>query len=112
MLNTPIISRIFIPLAVWVTLISCSGGSGGSSESATGSNAPTVDGSATGGERNPVCVAGTSSGEVTRPQFLMNLQGQTSWYASPVVADLDGDGKNELIAAYYSVSLLSKIGSN
>jgi len=59
------IARIFILLAVWVTLISCSGGSGGSSESATGSNAPTTDGSATGGQRNPVCVAGTSSGEVT-----------------------------------------------
>jgi len=105
------IARIFILLAVWVTLISCSGGSGGSSESATGSNAPTTDGSATGGQRNPVCVAGTSSGEVTRPQFLMNLQGQTSWYASPVVADLDGDGKNELIAAYYSVYVFASDGS-
>ena len=105
------IARIFILLAVWVTLISCSGGSGGSIESATGSNAPTTDGSATGGQRNPVCVAGTSSGEVTRPQFLMNLQGQTSWYASPVVADLDGDGKNELIVAYYSVYVFASDGS-
>ena len=105
------VARIFILLAVWVTLISCSGGSGGSSESATGSTAPTIDGSATGGQRNPVCVAGTSRGEVTRPQFLMNLQGQTSWYASPVVADLDGDGKNELIAAYYSVYVFASDGS-
>jgi hypothetical protein len=41
----------------------------------------------------------------------MNLQGQTSWYASPVVADLDGDGKNELIAAYYSVYVFASDGS-
>jgi hypothetical protein len=41
----------------------------------------------------------------------MNLQGQTSWYASPVVADLDGDGKNELIAAYYSIYVFASDGS-
>jgi hypothetical protein len=40
---------------------------------------------------------------VQEPVFVANLRGQTSWYASPVVADLDGDGSNELIAAYYSV---------
>ena len=44
MLNTPIIFRIFILLAVWVSLISCSGGSGGYIESAIGSNAPTTAG--------------------------------------------------------------------
>ncbi|MBW2161437.1 MAG: VCBS repeat-containing protein, partial [Deltaproteobacteria bacterium] len=40
---------------------------------------------------------------VQEPVFVANLRGQTSWYASPVIADLDGDGSNELIAAYYSV---------
>jgi hypothetical protein len=40
----------------------------------------------------------------------MNLDGQTSWYASPVVADLDGDGENELIAAYYSVYVFDSQG--
>jgi len=41
----------------------------------------------------------------------LNLQGQTSWYASPVVADLGGDGKNELIAAYYSIRVFASDGS-
>jgi len=67
------VARIFIFRAVWVTLSSCNGGSGGSSERATGSNAPTIDGSATGGQRNPVCVAGTSRGGVTRPEIIVSL---------------------------------------
>jgi hypothetical protein len=60
-------------------------------------------GSSTGGERNAICAAGEPAGEVQEPVFVANLRGQTSWYASPVIADLDGDGSNELIAAYYSV---------
>ncbi len=60
-------------------------------------------GSSTGGERNAICAAGDPRGEVQAPVFIANLQGQTSWYASPVIADLNGDGSNELIAAYYSV---------
>jgi len=60
-------------------------------------------GSSTGGERNAICAAGESQGEVQEPVFVANLTGQTSWYAAPLIADLDGDGRNELIAAYYSV---------
>jgi hypothetical protein len=111
MVKMRIFMRGFIFLVLWATLVSCGGSSGGSSEGANGNNAPTTGGSATGGERNPVCAAGTSSGDVARPQFLMNLQGQTSWYASPVVADLDGDGENELIAAYYSVYVFASDGA-
>jgi hypothetical protein len=40
---------------------------------------------------------------VQRPQFVRNLAGQTSWFASPILADINGDGRKELIAAYYSV---------
>ena len=64
---------------------------------------PRRGGSSTGGERNAICAVGESRGEVQEPVFIANLAGQTSWYASPVIADLDGDGSNELIAAYYSV---------
>jgi hypothetical protein len=61
----------------------------------TGTPPPRPDGgSTTGGERNPVCEVGTSAGEVAAPEHTMNLRGQTSWFASPVVADLDGDGTN------------------
>jgi hypothetical protein len=43
-------------------------------------------GSSTGGERNAICAAGDSGREVQEPIFIDNLGGQTSWYASPVIA--------------------------
>ncbi len=93
--------------------IGCSGGSGSSgSQAGPGSaNTPPVGGSATGGERNPVCAIGQSAGEVAAPQFWRNLTGQTSWYASPVIADLDSDGNKELIAAYYSLYVFGSNGN-
>lgn len=82
-------------LLLFVATTACS--SGGND------NGPRGGGSSTGGERNAICAAGTPAGEVREPVFVANLRGQTSWYASAVIADLDGDGSNELIAAYYSV---------
>ena len=45
------------------------------------------------------------------PVFVRNLAGQTSWFASPIIADLDGDGSRELIAAYYDVFVFSSNGT-
>ena len=59
----------------------------------------------------PACGLGSSAGPVQEPVFVRNLTGQTSWYASPVVRDLDGDGSNELIAAYYDTYVFSSSGS-
>lgn len=96
-------------IAFFFTVTGCGGGGGGSGTG--GSSSPgEIDGSSTGGERNPVCSAGQSSGEVSRPEFVRNLTGQTSWFASPIVADLDGDSENELIAAYYSLYVFSQSG--
>jgi hypothetical protein len=50
-LNSAIVVCVFLLLAFWSTLISCGGGSGGSGRGVIGSNAPTVDDSATGGHR-------------------------------------------------------------
>ncbi len=58
----------------------------------------------------PICEAGESTGPVQAPVHLMKLEGQTSWFASPVVYDLDGDGANELIAAYYAVYVFDHNG--
>ncbi|HMR77361.1 MAG TPA: hypothetical protein PKD61_19765, partial [Polyangiaceae bacterium] len=67
-------------------------GSGGSGSGGGGANG-TGGGSTTGGNRNPTCDKGTSAGEVQAPTFVRNVKGQTSWFASPIIYDLDGDGK-------------------
>lgn len=103
-------------IGLWMGLMCLSaltfgcGGSGGGADSAGGGGTTPSTGNATGGVRNPVCTAGQSAGEVQAPVFRMKLNGQTSWFASPVLADLDGDGKNELIAAYYSVYVFNSQG--
>ena len=86
---------------------SSSGGSGGASNNTPPSGG---SGSSTGGLTNPVCTAGISTGEVQRPVFVRNLPGQTSWFASPVVADMDGDGSKELITAYYTLYVYDASG--
>jgi hypothetical protein len=82
-------------------------GSGGSSGNAGSSG--DAGSSGTGGGA-PKCNAGASTGAVAAPMFWKKLSGETSWYASPVVADLDADGKNELIAAYYSLFVFDDTG--
>jgi hypothetical protein len=88
---------VILKLLICLMLFGCNGDSGGSSGSGNS------DGSTTGGHIDPVCAVGTGSGSVQAPLFVRNLDGQTGWFASPVVADLDNDDTNELIAAYYSV---------
>lgn len=75
-----------------------------------GSREPPAGGSTTGGTKTTTCSVGESPGEVQEPVLRQNLPGQTSWYASPVIQDLDGDGKQELIAAYYSVFIFDAQG--
>ena len=58
-------------IAFFLTVTGCGGGESGTGGS---SSARALDGSSTGGERNPVC----SGGEVRRPEFVRNLAGQTS----------------------------------
>ncbi|MBU0754567.1 MAG: VCBS repeat-containing protein, partial [Planctomycetes bacterium] len=49
--------------------------------------------------------------EIEEPEFVMNLPGQTGWFAPPVVHDLDGDGSNELIAAQYDLFVYDDSGN-
>ncbi|MBI3200217.1 MAG: VCBS repeat-containing protein [Myxococcales bacterium] len=78
------------------------GGSGNAGGGGTGN---------TGGATNPTCEKGTSAGPVQAPTLWKNLKGETSWFASPLVVDLDKDGKNELVAAYYSLFVYDSQGT-
>jgi FG-GAP-like repeat len=102
---------IAMAIALGVVFNCCSDDDGGSSGGPDGS----VDGDTDGDgdsdiDVTPVCEAGDSTGDVQVPSLLMNLSGQTSWYAPPIIYDLDGDGQNELIAAYYDIFVFNSSG--
>ena len=82
------------------------GGSGSSSSSGSGTGpGPVETGSGTGGPlpAAPSCLAAAGGGSkaVQEPKLLLTLKDrwQEAWQSSPAVADLDGDGKKEIIVA-------------
>jgi hypothetical protein len=101
---------IVLSFYAYVFTVDCLQRMGGGGVSPTATNADN-SGSSTGGQTNPVCAAGVSAGDVQTPQFVRNLKGQTGWFASPIVADLDGNNANELIAAYYSLYVYDAQGN-
>jgi FG-GAP-like repeat len=90
---------------------SCKSGAGGEAGGAGGSSAngpssshgPVATGAGTGGPLPPApaCMAAANKGStaVQKPTLLLTLKDRwhEAWLASPAVADLDGDGKNEII---------------
>lgn len=107
-------------LAIWAGIVllafltvSCGGGGGdGGGGSTAGSGGQTISPTSfTGGETNPVCLSGSSTGGVQVPQFVRNINGQTGWYASPVVVDLDANGAQEIVAAYYTLYVYDAQGN-
>ncbi|HUK96559.1 MAG TPA: VCBS repeat-containing protein, partial [Gaiellaceae bacterium] len=45
------------------------------------------------------CVPAGGTSSVKRPQFVRNIPtGETGWFASPSLVDLNGDGKLEIVA--------------
>lgn len=53
---------------------------------------------------------------VQSPVFVRNLTGdkhwaETGWFSSPAIVDLDGDGKKELVAPFYSVFVFDAAGT-
>lgn len=81
-----------------------SGGGGGRDGSTTapdGAVAPTA-----------TCKAEGGSAPAVAPSFVRNVKtGETGWYAAPAVADLDGDGKPEIVAALYSTFVFGADGT-
>jgi hypothetical protein len=62
-------------------------------------------------EETPTCMAGDGTDPVAAPVFVRNLPGQTAWYSSPAIADLDGDGTNEIVAPFYDVFVYDAAGN-
>ncbi len=55
--------------------------------------------------------AASGSTSVSRPRFVRNLSiGNTGWFASPAAVDLTGDGKLEIVAAFYDIAVWDSQG--
>lgn len=103
-----------VGLVVVAAAVACGGGSeseGGGASSVDDDDDdggpatdPSADGTGDSGEPPPpACMAGDAPGDLQAPMFVRNVPAETSWYASPVIVDLDGDGARELVSAWYSV---------
>lgn len=64
----------------------------------------------------PVCLAEGGSSAVAKPVRLRTVTGdkswaETGWFSSPGLVDLDGDGKKEIVAPFYSLFVFDSAGS-
>jgi hypothetical protein len=62
-------------------------------------------------EETPTCTVAGGTDPVAEPAFVRNLPGNTAWYSSPAIADLDGDGRNEIVAPFYDVFVYDDQGN-
>mgnify|MGYP001812634641 FL=1 len=61
---------------------------------------------------NQTCQDGGGSTSVTEPRFVRNLSiGNTGWFSSPAVYDLDADGEKEIIAPFYDIAIWDAEGN-
>src|SRR6185312_12132458 len=57
------------------------------------------------------CAPTGASHPVRRPQFVRRIPtGETGWFSSPGLADLNGDGKLEIVAPFYSTFVFDAKG--
>jgi hypothetical protein len=59
----------------------------------------------------PTCDDLGGGNSVDEPELVHNLQiGNTGWFSSPAVYDLDGDGAKEIVAPFYDIAVWSASG--
>jgi hypothetical protein len=59
----------------------------------------------------PSCRAERPSGPVRKPRLIRRIRtGETGWFSSPGLADLDGDGRAEIVAPFYSTFVYDAAG--
>ncbi|HST19367.1 MAG TPA: VCBS repeat-containing protein [Gaiellaceae bacterium] len=68
-------------------------------------------GAAPAHERALTCAAAGGRAAVQAPRFVRNIAtGETGWFASPGLVDLNGDGKLEIVAPFYSTFVFDAKG--
>src|SRR6266508_5222299 len=73
--------------------------------------APAGGSSATGAAATAACRAGTGTAPVAAPRFVRTIAtGETGWFSSPGLVDLNGDGRLEIVAPFYSTFVFDAAG--
>jgi hypothetical protein len=106
--------RWLLPLPVVALAVSCGGGGGGSGGAAGGDGGANEGGVLPDGSVAPTaaCKSGGGTAPVQKPQFVRNIAaGETGWFSSPGVADLDGNGTIEIVAPLYSTFVFDAKGN-
>lgn len=99
----------YLVIGCGTTLVACSSGS-----STSGSGPGLVHPDA-GVVLTPTCQSEGSSAPVARPVRVRTMTGdkswaETGWFSSPGLVDLDGDGKKEIVAPFYSLFVFDSAG--
>ncbi|HET6937119.1 MAG TPA: VCBS repeat-containing protein, partial [Nocardioides sp.] len=62
-------------------------------------------------QRALACTAQGGGGAVQKPKRVRNIPtGETGWFSSPSLVDLDGDGRKEIVAPFYSTFVFDAQG--
>lgn len=78
---------------------------------AAASATPTGPAAGTSAQRASGCPVARSSGPVAAPRLVRQIRtGQTGWFSSPSLADLDGDGTLEIVASFSSTFVVDSAG--
>lgn len=84
------------------------GSSGGPGNGGTDGGSVLADGAVA---ETPACKSESGTAPVQIPTFVRNVKtGETGWFASPAVVDLDKNGKMEIVAALYSTFVFDAQG--
>jgi hypothetical protein len=83
----------------------CGDGGGGGPRDAQVANDGAV-------EQTAQCKSEGGGAPVAQPTFVRNIQtGETGWFSSPAVVDLDKNGKKEIVAPFYSTFVFDAQGN-
>jgi VCBS repeat protein len=76
-----------------------------------GATAAVDDGTDRVAQTTTSCVARAATRAVRRPRFVRRIDtGETGWFSSPGLVDLNGDGRKEIVAPFYSTFVFDSKG--
>jgi hypothetical protein len=77
----------------------------------TAAPSPALAPATSGSQLAVACTAQGGGGAVQKPERVRNIPtGETGWFSSPSLVDLDGDGRKEIIAPFYSTFVFDAQG--